>query len=75
MHQAKLALPNLEILCFNWHNVGCQIRIDCPKLKTLFYPEYSELNLLEIKHPHSISSLAWPAYGPALAQFKNVEKL
>ena len=74
----NLNLPNLENLSFYTHR-NCNLTIDCPKLKVLYYKNHETDSNLNIKHPDSIVYLEINLKGEKLyeklKELKNVEYL
>ena len=71
--KVHLSLPRLKVLVIHYINGYCALSIDCPQLSTLYYYEYEDVNLLEMKHPETIRRLETNLVGSKLAPFKGVE--
>ena len=71
-----IRLPNLVFLAFHHTNNSCPVKIDCPNLNTLLYPnEPVDLSLLTLIHPETIIKLATNMELDKLRRFTNVRRL
>ena len=74
--KVHLNLPRLRVLAIYYTNEDCVLSIDCPELHTLLYYNHLPIeNLLEVKHPETVSALKTNLVDQQLAPFKNVECL